>query len=232
MTEADSIYNIVTLKNIDDEDFEFAVNSSPYFISANEVRNFPKFMAQYAVKHLIDKILNKRGIATNNVAKREELAGQIVINEEVFARPKALSENERNREMVDKYNKPSDIDEILKKRREALRAATPATDVADIPPTPDAVIPTNIPARTDVPVIEPPTEEFAGLKTKPVETNEDGASKLPAQVGVPNRAALIAYAQNVLGLDLDKESKIGKETMDKFDAMSDEELAKELDYTE
>ena len=57
------VFDTVSIQNIDDEDFIFEYDKSkgnyPYIIPAGQVKRFPRFLAEHAVKHLIDKILNK-----------------------------------------------------------------------------------------------------------------------------------------------------------------------------
>src|SRR3990167_6814495 len=111
-------YDIVAIQNIDDEDFVFEYDRSrgnyPHVIPAGQVKRFPRFLAEHAVKHLIDKILNKRKERTNNDPLRQALAEQIVINEEVLQQPPVKSEAERLKETVDNLNRPSELELVLK----------------------------------------------------------------------------------------------------------------------
>ncbi|MBU0964729.1 hypothetical protein KKC06_06845 [Patescibacteria group bacterium] len=115
-------YVIVSLQNIDDEDFIFDYNKSegnpPYLMPAGEVVRYPKFIAKHALKHLTDKILNKRGERTNNQVLRDELANEIIIGEEKTAQTAQPTEAERLRMEIEELNKPSTLDAILAKRKE------------------------------------------------------------------------------------------------------------------
>jgi len=112
-----NLYNIVTIQNIDNEPFEFAHNSTPYLLLAGEVKNFPKFIADLAVKHLIDRMLEKQdhtGKSMANAALRAELASKIVRREEKYTRP----ENPSDAEVVANMNPKSDLDKALEKQPE------------------------------------------------------------------------------------------------------------------
>ena len=110
-----NLYNIVTIQNIDNEPFEFAHNSTPYLLLAGEVKNFPKFIADLAVKHLIDKVLEKQdrtGKSMANSAMRADLASRIVRKEEKYARPANPSDDD----VVASMNPKSDLDRALEKQ--------------------------------------------------------------------------------------------------------------------
>lgn len=117
-----SQYTIVSLQNIDDEDFTFEYNASegnpPYLMPAGDIVKYPHFIAKLALKHLIDKILNKRGERTNNQVLRDELANQIIVGEEKPSQRAQPTEAEKLRMEIDELNKPSTLDTILAKRKE------------------------------------------------------------------------------------------------------------------
>ena len=197
-----SHYDVVALQNIDDEDFVFEYDRShgnyPYVIPAGQVKRFPRFLAEHALKHLIDKILTKRKQKTNNEPLRQALAGEIVINEEVFQRPVVEGEADKMRKEIDRMNQPSELEAILKKQRGAEKKE-----------------------ETVVPPVVPEEEKFAGLgptidtTEKPVETKEEVKA-------VPTRNEIYAYAQNKLGMTLDEKTK--KE----WDKMKVDELLKNV----
>lgn len=159
MLERSDIYNIVTIKNIDNEDFDFRVNKEPYTIKAGEIRNFPKFMAELAVKHLIDHLLNKEDTRTNNKVKREALASRIVIGENKYERPAEKS----LREKVDEMNQPSDLEKILARQE--------VDEETLIPP----------PAIEDIEEVEV-EEEFDGLKESPSMPSRGEMMKFASEV--------------------------------------------------
>lgn len=201
-----AMYDVVALRNIDDEDFVFEYDRSrgnyPYLIPAGQIKRFPRFLAEHALKHLIDKILTKRKEKTSNENLRQVLASEIVINEEVFQKPAAENAADKLRQEVDLLNRPSELESILKKQRSA--------DKQEPPPAP--------PSET----VQAEDEKFAGLGP-----TEDTTDQPPAEVkeevkAVPTRNEIYAYAQNKLGLTLDEKTK--KE----WDKMKIPELLKEV----
>lgn len=201
-------YDIVALQNIDDEDFVFEYDRSrgnyPYLIRAGEVKRFPRFLAEHALKHLIDKILNKRKEKTNNEMIRKSLASQIVIGEETFQQQPVKSEVDRLKEEVDRMNQPSELESILKKQRSAEKKGVP-----------DETPPTTVLAEE---------EKFAGLgpTVDTTETLPTPASPVPEVKAVPTRSEIYAYAQNKMGMTMDEKTK--KE----WDKMKVDELLREV----
>lgn len=115
MAEQDRDFDIITIRNIDDEDLIFTWDSVQYILYAGEERNFPRFLAAHAVKNLTDHILLKRdpdGKMMANKFARQELAAKIVVDEKHYDRPKAPTDAE----VIDQINKPSDLDLVLKAR--------------------------------------------------------------------------------------------------------------------
>lgn len=114
--------DIISLQNVDSEDFEFEYNrsesNSPYLIPAGEVRRFPGWLASHALKHLLDKILTKAEEKTNNVVKRRELAEKIVVSVESLQQKREPSEAELLREKIKKMNEPSDLELLLSRREQ------------------------------------------------------------------------------------------------------------------
>ena len=110
-------YNIIRIKNITTEDFEFESNSEPYLWEAGESRNFPKFIARLAVRKLIDHIANMKdpeGKLNINQDWRQKQAAKIVISEEKYKRKPTKKAKER--EKADRA-KESDLDMILKRNK-------------------------------------------------------------------------------------------------------------------
>ena len=194
-----SSFDIVTLHNIDSDDFVFEYNKSeggyPYTIKANAVSRFPRFLAEHALKHLIDKVLNKRKMKTNNETVRQELAMQIVVEEEVFQKGAQKTEAERQHEMVKELNKPSDLEMVLKKYKEQAKTeeATGTTDETILPEDKEE-------------------EVFEELKDQPKEEVKP----------VPTRAELYEYYQKRLSLTMDEKTKKS------WDKMKISELLTEL----
>jgi len=208
-----SNYDVIAIQNIDTEDFTFEYGKSegnyPYTIPAGEVKRFPRFLAEHAVKHLIDKMLNKDDKRTNDMPARQDLANRIVIDEEVFQQGPIKTEADVQREEVERLNKPSDLDDIIGK----MRAKEPTTVNADQP--------------MEQPV--EPTETFEGLTApgeEPLKGDEldttDDIPEVPVEVkAVPTRNEIYAYGRKQGLVIAEKEQKV-------FDKMKVEDLLKEV----
>lgn len=207
-------YDIVALHNIDGEDFIFEYDKSqgnyPYTIPAGQIKRFPRFLAEHALKHLIDKILTKQKKRINNEVDRIELASQIVVEEETFQQKPTRNSAEVLAEEVESMNKPSDLEKVLERQKE------------EVPPTP---------VKTQPTTEEKPAEKFEGLEMgeEPLrgdeeDTTEPMGAPLPSadQVPyVPSRAEIYRYAEKQ-GMTLDPE------TIKKLDKMKVPELLKEI----
>jgi len=202
-----SLYNQITVRNIDNEDFVFRVNREHYMIRAGETKVFMKLMVRPLLKHLIDRILIKRdpdGKLLRNAHLRDELAAQIVLKEETYERPHVISD----RELVDQLNNQPELDRVLEKNKARIRSEDPA------------------------PVIPPPQIEMPKVDTKKLEkpeilVDEELFDQIEEEKNQPQivltRPQMLKYAKDVLKLDID-ESKTKKA----WDKMSDETLFKEL----
>lgn len=211
---------IVTLHNIDDEEFVFEYNRSEgnpaYSIPSGEVARYPKFLADHALKHLIDKILTKRKVKTNNEPARLEVASQIVIGEESLRQSPVLTPAEKLKLDVDELNKTSTLDAILERRRKEKEAK---------------VEPVKETATTDRP--EDVTEHFDGLEEKQNEVNqkldEIKKSEENKVIPMPTKNQLLEYAGQQ-GLVLDEANKEGKTLREVYTKMTVSDLVKELNY--
>jgi len=216
MHEDQTLYNQVTVQNIDNEDFIFKVNRERYIIHAGETRIFMKFMVRPMLKHLIDKILIKReptGKLLRNQKLRDELAAQIVLKEEAYEKPRPLTDHE----LVDEINKEPELDRILAKNRSRLQKA----EVPPAIPTPPVEMP---------PVVVPttPVETITAKPTEPVETPSteetfDQVEEEKKASEIPTREEMLAYAKNTLKLDITE-----PKTKKAWDAMTDQQLFVEL----
>ena len=219
MPEDPSIWNQVTMKNIDNEDFVFKVSRENYLLRAGEVRNFPKFMTVPALKHLIDKILIKRdpeGKLLANQNLRDELASQIILEETAYQKPMLPSDAE----IVAKMNNVSDLDRILAKQRSGLK-----NEMVTIIPEPP-VVTANVPT-TPVPPIAPPVPTVNGTSDVVADT-PNPPEKFDQLVDEknqpkPNREQMMDYAKNTLKMDL-----TNAKTQKAFEKMTDEHLFVEL----
>lgn len=214
-----SIYNFVTIQNQDTEPFLIEYNVSDLLngfrkeLAPQEIITVPKFIADHAVRHMIDQILNRMEKPTNNIALRQEWAGKIVLDEKRVDMPSALTKEQQAIEKSKEYSRPSDLDTLLQKRNEK-----PA----------DVVVSTPAPLSMGAPV-EPATEEFVGLKedrTILPEDNDD-APVDPAPVEV-TREQLMAHATTKMGMNFDGVD--GQKTKTALDNMSISELKEELQY--
>lgn len=211
LREDKQIYNIVTIKNIDDEDFIFAVDKEQYLIRAGETRRFTKFMARLAVKHLIDRLLIKEspdGSLLGNDKKRSDLASKIVLEEEDFQKPIVPSD----REIVEQLNKVSDIDTALdKKKSKAQKRAEADAEKEDKNMLPED--------KDDDPVKEE-KEKFDQIEKEKKQANK-----------LPTRDEMFEYATKTLKINPDDKINVGKKQVtirSQWDKMSDAALYEEL----
>ena len=199
-----SVYNIVTLRNIDNEDFVFMVDKVVYVIPAGSTRNFPKFMARLAVKHLTDKLLlkdNSDGSTLTNGKKREEVALKIVVEEQSYEKPVVPTDEE----IVEEINKPTDLDLALGKNKSRL--------------------------KEDENIVAPPKPNTKELE-EDIEEKEEVFGGLEKQ-DLPSREKMLGYAKGTLGIDFDTIIKApgknkNKTIKDVYAGMSDEELFTEF----
>jgi hypothetical protein len=208
--------DIVTIQNIDDEDFVFEYARSegnpPYTIPAGAVKRYPRFLAEHAVKHLIDKILNKGKIKTNNMKAREELASQIVLEVENLQPDTVETPAQKLNKEVDTLNKPSDLDTILKKRKES---PAPAIEVPPADSTPAPV----------EEKFEGQDEDKGPTAGPEVDTTDGEETQTPNVVkAMPTRAQLYEHATKGMNMVLDDKTKA------RLDKMKISELIKELQY--
>ena len=180
--ENEDRYTIVSIKNIDTENFSFAYNKRPYQIAAGEVRRFPKFLAEHCMKHLIDHLLNKKEIQTNHPTERASLAEQIYISEEKFEAPPVKNEDEVVAEQVEKLNRPTDLENILSKKREEIDATATIEEVSQ--------------------------EDFEGLKPTPppatIIVGEKGGEAKTEPIKAPTKEDIKTYVINEMKLKFDK----------------------------
>lgn len=243
------LYNMVTIKNPLNEDFIFGYDNKGkvlvykdsegnkirernpqynekgnYLIRAGETRNFPKFIAQVAVKHLIDKILLKRdnkGTLLTNKGERDRIAGLIIVKEEQFERPTIPTDMQ----IVEQMNVESDLDRVLQKNKDRQKEAAPNAEVK----VPDEQFDGLDESSGEV-VADPAPQENAVTVEEPTKIDGD------AVAGLPSREKMMGYAVNDLKIDL--ESKLGKgpnegkTIAEVWENMSDQELFDELQLNE
>ena len=234
--EEKNLYNQVTIKNIDNEDFVFQVNKIPYLLRAGEVRNFPKFMTVLAVRHLIDKVLNKKDPEGKLVAradKRAEVAAQIVLGEEQYEQPQMPTDQQ----LVAEMNKPTDLESALQSKAEPTVPAPVVVPTEEVK-TPDVSTTGEFKTPIDTSgaaIFSPPTEapvDTSGVPApeqvetvkKPVTSDvPEKFDQVEEEKALPLRKEMIAYAKDTLKLDVEN-SEIKK----RFKKLSDKELFSEL----
>ena len=89
-------YDLQNFTNIDDEDFIGKWGGQEYLIKAGETKAFPSFLVEHFAKHLIDRILIRKGVKNyKDPALREPLLKQIkgeVVMERAEEAPKTEGE--------------------------------------------------------------------------------------------------------------------------------------------
>ncbi len=117
-------YDLVNFTNIDDEDFVCNWDGEEYLIKAGDTKAFPGFLVDHLIKHLVNKILLKKGVDNyGNPIKREplekQIKGEIVLE-------KSKTEDEGIKEEIEKTQKELEDseeerkDEVKQKRIETL----------------------------------------------------------------------------------------------------------------
>lgn len=229
-----SQYDLITIQNIDTEDFVFEYNRSeggyPYTIPAGEFGRYPRFLANHALKHLIDKLMTKKKLRTNNQVERQKLAEEIIIDEEVYQKKPQDNISQQLKKEVDRLNVPSELESILEKRRgkkkvaqETKVGANPNMNKDDGQPTEafegleDAVDP-------DEATSKPKPKKVKKAEKPEVNPAVKKAAKADAQVNLPTKAQLKTYMKSEMGMTID-------DKMEKFvKNNSVKAIMKEIDY--
>lgn len=226
--EDSTLYNQITVRNIDSEDFLFKVNREQYMIPANTTRSFPKFMVRPLLKHLIDKILIKRdpeGKLLRNQNLRDELASRIVLNEEQFDKPRIPTD----REIVDQMtSKEPELDRILAKNKE--RAKEEQTNLIPPPDVNTSTVKVDM-KKVDVKVQSIKSKQPVVNTTKPVSDvdSDDEFDQIKdekekkSQAEIPSRESMLKYAKDKLMMELDD-----PKTKKSIDSLTDQQLFVEL----
>ena len=182
-----------------------------------QVARYPKFLADHALKHLIDRILNKRGENTANQVLRDELANEIVIDMETLTRQSKPTEAERLQSTVKGLNQTSTLDRILAKKK-AEKAHK--KEVVKRKEEGEPVVEEKFEGLPDV---EP---EKPKVEIKPKEPPKVEAKEVVAK---PTRKDLMDFAGKE-GLVLDEQDKEGKTLRQKLEKMPVDKVIKELNY--
>ena len=218
-TPVRSSHDIVTLRNVDEEDFHFEYDRSrgnyPYVIKAGSVARYPRFLADHALRKLIDKILDKQRIKLNNEPARAELRERIFVEEEVFQQAPVDSEAERLRKEVESLNKPSDLDKVLSRSKGQQKVVEPELPLPKEEPKEEA--------EAFAGLDDEKKAKKAGLAGGTVDTTEPPKTESKPKAK-PDRLTILKYAEDKLKLTLDAK------TMVKLDKMSDDQLIEEFQY--
>jgi hypothetical protein len=153
--------DIITVQNVDTEPIDIIYDGKSWgTIVPGQIRRFPRFLAEHAVKHLIDQILNRLEKPTNNKVLRQEWASKIVIDEESTFQPRALTAEEKLQKEVEQLNKQSDLELVLNRARASQAAnAAPVLDQTPPAPAPVPATPVVLPVDTNTPPPAPAVEQ-------------------------------------------------------------------------
>lgn len=205
------LFNIVTVKNIDIEDFTFEVDGEPYIVRAGATQNLPRFMARLMVKHLIDKILerrDKKGVLMSNAQEREKLAAQIVVHEQKYEKPAQPT----SREIVEQMNEESDIDTVLARNKKRLKES------------PARVLPEQVEESEPAETINPSVAQEESQPEQTLSAKEEfGGLTESGEKPMPSREEMMSHAKNVLKLDI-----TDPKTLKAWEGLSDQQLFEEL----
>lgn len=116
---------ITTIVNIDSEDFIFHLGGEPIELKAGESKEKPIYVAKLGAKHLIDRLLQKKGIhdTLRDTPLRRDLMSQILpkLAEEAHVAP--LSPEERQKALEDEVSRQNKvINDIVQSRKEDVES--------------------------------------------------------------------------------------------------------------
>lgn len=222
-------HDIITIKNIDDEDFRFEFDkvsgNPPYIIKAGEVRRFPRYLARHAVKHLIDKILIKQKTKINNMVARDNIASQIVVDEEVFAQENTISETEKLQKEIEKLNQPSDLELVLARSKAAEKDRQPVVQqVVQKPAIEEKKEEKKEEKFEQVEQEKDMLKELVVDEPKPTEELEVDKPKENNGISLPTKDDLKTFATAEMGMTWDDKLK------ESFEKLSVKQIMKELQY--
>src|SRR3990167_79050 len=125
-----SLYDFVTIKNTDSADFVIEYNlSDPInayrkIMKPGEVLMVPRFIADHAVKHLVNQILNRMKKPTS-YPLRDEITGKIVLGIQKMDMQEQFSKEQIAIKKSEELNRGSDLDKILARHKEKKPLETP-----------------------------------------------------------------------------------------------------------
>lgn len=98
-------------KNFTDTDFTHSFDSVPYTFKAGQTIYLEEFKAKHFAKHLVNRELNAKNIATNNLSERAKLEAQCFPSEEAVTPLEALNINETAKAIEKKKKTVKKVDE-------------------------------------------------------------------------------------------------------------------------
>ena len=127
-------YDLLNFTNISDEDFVGKWGGEEYIIKAGRTKAFPSFLVDHFTKHLVDRILLRKGSQnyTDPIARKpleEQIRGNVVVEKETKAK---IPEGKKVKEEVEEAQEEfADLEskrkkEIKEKKIEALKKARAA----------------------------------------------------------------------------------------------------------
>lgn len=105
----------VVFKNFTDEEFVCSWDSVPYRFPAGKEMYVEDWKADHFAKHLVDRVMNKKGMLTNDRLKREEFLAQALPGGVSISADEALDLNARE--------EVSEKTEEIKKEAKAKKAS-------------------------------------------------------------------------------------------------------------
>lgn len=87
----------IKFKNFTTEDFVWKYDGIPYTFKAGQEIYLEDFKAHHFAGHLVDLEMNRLGVPTNTMNRREELLKQCFPSDEVITPSEALQINEKEK---------------------------------------------------------------------------------------------------------------------------------------
>jgi hypothetical protein len=193
-------------------------------MKSGEVLMVPRFIADHAVKHLVNQILNRMKKPTS-YPLREEIAGKIVLGIQKMDMPEQFSKEQIAIKKSDELNRGSDLDKILARHKEKEPLET--GNKAFVTPSGNVLVPPEVPPPPppDSTNEEKEDESFEGLGPVVDTTDSEVKEEPKAEVEPPTRQQLYNHASKVQGMDLNDDK-----TMKKLENLSIKELITELQF--
>ena len=122
-------------KNFTDEDFTWSFDSVPHTFKAGETMFLESFKAAHFAKHLVDRELNRMGLSTSHILKRNELTALCYPSDEVVTPLEALQVNSKEEmKKPDVEEEFEDLEDVSVEKEEKLDDAPEDEEVIASPP--------------------------------------------------------------------------------------------------